>query len=123
MQKNPMEMVAMARGVADAIRENRIDEAETLLDELSAIYPEPEDLAVFGVVIAIQRGQAREALWALEDLYGDKHPELKALCLNVLGEPTWEGLAREVDDDAAADPTVRRAMQQLLGRRTEELQH
>jgi len=111
---------AMARAVADAIRENRIDEAESLLNQLCAVYPVPGDLAIFGVVIAIQRGRTREALWALEALPGDAYPELKALCLHVLGEPTWEGRARELEDDGSADPVVRRAMRQLLGRPVED---
>jgi len=112
---------SMVRAVADAIRGDRIDEAEALLNQLGAVYPAPDDLAVFGVVIAIQRGQAREALWALESLPGDAHPELKALCLHVLGEPTWEGRARELEDDESVDPVVRRAMRQLLGRPVEDV--
>jgi len=114
------DLPSMARAVADAIRENRIDEAESLLNQLCAVYPAPGDFTVFGVVIAIQRGRPREALWALEALPGDAYPELKALCLHVLDEPTWEGRAREIEDSDSADPVVRRAMRQLLDRPVED---
>ncbi|HET7865179.1 MAG TPA: HrpB1 family type III secretion system apparatus protein [Burkholderiaceae bacterium] len=105
---------ALALEVADAIRQGRLDDAEALLDELHALDPATRDLLVFPVVIAIQRGRVRDALQHLYTLDEDRCPELKALCLNLLGDPLWEGEARALLDHSP-HPHVRRAMQQLLG--------
>jgi len=108
---DPRELV---RPMAEALGEGRLDEAEALLDQISGVYPEPDDLVVFAVLIAIQRGQCREALCHLESLPGDAHAELKALCLYLLGEPSWEGAAMTLGD--SPDLAVRLAMKSLLGR-------
>lgn len=105
---------ALALEVADAIRQGRLDDAEALLDELHALDPATRDLLVFPVVIAIQRGRVRDALQHLYTLDEDRCPELKALCLNLLGDPLWEGEARALLDHSP-HPHVRRAMRQLLG--------
>lgn len=104
----------LAREVADAIRQGRLDDAESLLEELHARDPATQDLLVFPVMIAIQRGRVREALQHIYTLDDDRCPELKALCLNLVGDPLWEGEARALLDHSP-HPHVRRAMQQLLG--------
>lgn len=107
----------LCASVIDAIRENRLDEAESLLKQLGAIHPNVDDFRVYHVIIAIQRGNAREALRELEETPGNKHDALKALLLKYLGEPHWEGMARELA--GSPDPSVRTAMQQLLGQPVE----
>jgi len=107
----------LVRPMVEAVREGRLDEAQAMLDQISAVYPTPEDLVVFAVLIAIQRGQCREALCHLESLPGDPHPELKAFCLYLLGEPCWEGMAQTLED--SPDQSVRLAMKALLGRSLE----
>lgn len=111
---NPRKLV---RPMVAALRDGRLDEAQAMLDQISAAYPTPEDLVVFAVLIAIQRGQCREALCHLEGLPGDPHPELKAFCLYLLGESCWEGMAQTLED--SPDPSVRLAMKALLGRSLE----
>ena len=103
---------ALAIKLVDAITDNRLDEAETLLEELNAMQPDTEEYLVFPVLIAIQRGFIREALQYLNTLGEDTAPELKALCLNIIGDPTWNYHARDcLESD---DPHVRKAMRQLL---------
>jgi predicted Zn-dependent protease len=108
------EVAAQTREVADAIRQGRLDEAEAALEALYARYPATEELLVFPIMIAIQRGMVREALQHIYTLGDDRCPELKALCLNLVGDPVWEGEARALVDNSP-HPHVRRAMQQLLG--------
>lgn len=107
-------LAALAREVADAIRQGRLDDAEARLEELHALDPATQDLLVFPTMIAIGRGRVREALQHIYTLDDDRCPELKALCLNLVGDPLWEGEARALLD-TSPHPHVRRAMQQLLG--------
>jgi type III secretion protein HrpB1 len=107
-------LAALAREVADAIRQGRLDEAQARLEALHAMDPATQDLLVFPTMIAIRRGRVREALQHIYTLDDDRCPELKALCLNLVGDPLWEGEARALMD-TSPHPHVRRAMRQLLG--------
>jgi type III secretion protein HrpB1 len=103
---------ALAVRLVEAITDNRLDEAEVLLEELNALQPDTEEYLVFPVLIAIQRGFIKEALQYLNTLGENVAPELKALCLNILGDPTWNYHARDcLESD---DPSVRKAMRELL---------
>lgn len=106
-------VVKLATDLVEAIRDDRLDEAETLLEELNARSPETQEYLIFPVLIAIQRGYIKEALQYLnENLEEDAAPELKALCLNILGDPTWHMHAnRGLESE---DEHVRLAMRQLL---------
>ncbi|AVS92496.1 hypothetical protein C8246_12655 [Paracidovorax avenae] len=105
-------VAALAVRLVEALRDDRLDEAETLLDEMNAMSPETEEHLIFPVLIAIQRGYITEALQYLNTLGEDTAPELKALCLNILGDPTWHYHAQQcLESD---DPHVRKAMRQLL---------
>jgi type III secretion protein HrpB1 len=108
----------LARAVADLIRAGRIDEAETTLARLHECCPASRDVLAFPVMIALQRGRAHDAWQLVNGLPDDQAPELKALCLRMLGDPLWHGYASAHAD--SPDPTVRRAMRQLLGQETEE---
>jgi predicted Zn-dependent protease len=103
----------LATALVEAIRDDRLDEAETMLEELNARSPETQEYLIFPVLIAIQRGYIKEALQYLnEHLEEDAAPELKALCLNILGDPTWHYHARQGLD--SEDAHVRKAMRELL---------
>jgi len=116
------EVAIQARDVADAIRQGRLDEAEIALEALHVLDPATEELLVFPIMIAIQRGMVREALQYIYTLDDDRCPELKALCLNLVGDPVWEGEARALAENSP-HPHVRRAMQQLLGQVPNEDQY
>jgi predicted Zn-dependent protease len=105
--------VVLATALVEAIRDDRLDEAETMLEELNAMAPETQEYLIFPVLIAIQRGYIKEALQYLnEHLEEDAAPELKALCLNILGDPTWHMHAQRGLE--SEDEHVRLAMRQLL---------
>ena len=105
------------RQVKEALRHDEFDRAESLVTELTDVHGVPEDdeqLLVFRVTLAIRRGHALDALRMLNNLDGDPCPELRAVCLRVLGDPTWHGLATEVLETANGR-SVRLAMRHLLG--------
>ena len=105
--------IALATALVEAIRDDRLDEAETMLEELNAMAPETQEYLICPVLIAIQRGYIKEALQYLnEHLEEDAAPELKALCLNILGDPTWHMHAQRGLE--SEDEHVRLAMRQLL---------
>lgn len=106
-------IAGLAESVAEALRDDRIDEAESLFAELCELMPEAEEVLVFPVLIAIQRNQTLEALQHLNMLPEGQFPELKALCLYILGDLSWHGCATALVDDS--DVHVRTAMRQLLG--------
>ena len=106
-------IAALATELVEVIRDDRLDEAETLLEELNARSPETQEYLIFPVLIAIQRGYIKEALQYLnEHLEEDAAPELKALCLNILGDPTWHYHAQQGLE--SEDAHVRKAMRELL---------
>ena len=71
-------------------------------------------MRIYPTIIAIQRGQLLDVYRDLADKGEDHCPELQALCLHRMGDPTWEGLARKVEADSSAAPHVRHAMRLLL---------
>jgi hypothetical protein len=114
MSEPVLDIAATAASIADAIRTGQLDAAEALLDQLKAVDPHADFLTVFTVIILIQRRRARDALWMLDELGEERFAELRALCLHMLGDPTWEGIAHRVVDSHDAEPVARLAMRQLL---------
>jgi hypothetical protein len=108
----------MAQAVVDAIRENRLDDADTLLEQLYAAYPDAREQLVLPVMIAIQRGQLTDAWQLVNGLPDGQQPELKALCLRLLKDPSWYGYAEAALD--SPDVYVQKAMRNLLGRSDED---
>ena len=91
-------VVRTASAMMRALRENQLDLASCELESLRCLTGrglEDADVLFFRILIAIQRGQAREALQYLSELGEGSHPELRVLCLYSLQDPYWEGLARE----------------------------
>lgn len=104
---------SLARVIAERIRGNRLDEAEALLEQLNDTWPETRKLLIFPLLIAIQRGQTREAWQLVNGLPDDMYPQLKALCLRRLNDPSWHSYAEAGRDHP--DPHIRSAMRNLLG--------
>jgi hypothetical protein len=98
-----------------ALQQNQLDVAACELEAVRSLTgrtADDPDILLFRVIIAIQRGQSREALQYLNELGEDSHPELRALCLYSLQDPYWEGLAREVAD--STEPVAAAAMSDML---------
>ncbi len=115
MAQSSPEAAALVQRLIASIRSNALDEAEALYTQLCEVRPAAaQDMLVFPTVIAIQRGRTLDALRYLNSLPEDRCPELKAICLRLLGDPTWHSYAETQVD--APDPYVRKAMRQLLGR-------
>ncbi|HET9645463.1 MAG TPA: HrpB1 family type III secretion system apparatus protein [Burkholderiaceae bacterium] len=112
------DLPALTRAMVEAIRDNRLDEAEAMLEELNEIAPFTKEFLVFPVLIAIQRGYVKEALQHLNSLGEDAAPELKALCLHILGDPSWHYYAQSCLESPRQD--VRTAMRRLLEMPAEE---
>jgi hypothetical protein len=108
-------VVQAASAMMRALQENRLEQASCELESLRALTgraAEDPDILVFRVLIAIQRGQSREALQYLNELGEGTHPELRVLCLHSLQDPYWEGLAQEVADTSSS--AAAKAMSQML---------
>jgi len=104
----------MGQALMDYIKAGRLDDAETLMHRLYELYPKAREVLVFPVMIAIQRGRPNDAWQLVNGLPDDQSPELKALCLSVLGDPSWHSYALAHED--SPDPFVRKAMRELLRR-------
>jgi hypothetical protein len=100
-----------ATRLVTALKDDRIDEAEAMYDVLSEVMPEA-DLLTFRVFLLIQRGGAIKALQFINEQPEGTCPELKAICLNLISDPTWYSMAESLED--SPDPAVRKAMRQLL---------
>jgi len=108
---------ALAQRMTQALEENRTDEAEIILNEIAEFMnlpPDDEDTQAFRIMLTIQRGRPMDALVALNNLGDQRLPELRALCLQRIGDPLWEGVANSVLQDTSNEQ-VRLAMRQLLG--------
>ena len=110
--------VALAYAMRGALQDDRLDDAEVLLRQLSdscGLPPEDPALLAFYVTIAIQRGRVRDALLALNNMDEQTCPELRAVCMYITGDPLWHGIATSVEE-TTQDDKVRLAMRQLLGK-------
>ncbi|TKC77970.1 hypothetical protein FAZ69_32350 [Trinickia terrae] len=107
------EAPAMAQAVIERLQGNDADEAEVLLAQMNEAYPETRDFLIFPVTIALLRGRPHDAWQLVNGLPEDRSPELKALCLKMLGDPLWHSYATAHED--SQDPFVRLAMRKLLG--------
>ena len=107
----------LALDLADTLREDQLDRADALYQQMCETHPAAQEMLVFPVLIAIQRGRALDALQHINSLPAERCPELRALCLKMLGDPSWHGEATALAE--SPDPDIRKAMQQLLGRGAE----
>jgi type III secretion protein HrpB1 len=107
----------IASAMLHALGDDELDRAQRLLEELreaNGLSEDHPDILVFRVIIAIQRGQALDALQYLTQL-GEEQcpPHLRALCLFFIEDPVWQGLATELAENSP-DPEVRSSMASLL---------
>jgi hypothetical protein len=112
------ELTAALSAMGEALRGGRLDEASGHLEQAKALHDRPNELAVFDAVLLIQRGDPRSALQLLEAMPTEEHADLKAVCLYLLKDPYWEGLASSLEE--SDDPCIRRSMKELLGRQADE---
>ncbi len=106
----------IASAMLHALGDDELDRAQQLLEELQELNGLPEDhpdILVFRVIIAIQRGQALDALQHLNQLGEEHSPELRALCMFFIEDPVWQGLATELAENSPS-PDVQRSMAALL---------
>jgi hypothetical protein len=106
----------MASAMLHAIGDENLDQAEALLEQLRQLNgcsTEHPDILTFRAMIAIQRGQAMDALRYLNTLDGDPCPDVRAVCLFFCKDPTWIGLARECSENSPHEH-IRRSMSLLL---------
>lgn len=99
----------------EALRDDRIDEAQALWEQLCSAFPQARAFVVFPVLISIQRGRIQEALYMIEESKDFPSPDLKALCLYLLHDASWHGYATDLAE-SSPEPYVRQAMLRLLGR-------
>ena len=110
------EVAATASAMMEALRADDLDRAEAELATLASLTGrslDDPDMLLFRVVIALRRGQARDALQHLHALGEDVCPELRVLCLYSLQDPYWEGSARRLAEESPS-PAVQSAMTQML---------
>jgi len=111
--------VSLTLGLLHAFGDDDLDKAQECLDTFAqenGLSQEQEDVVVFRVMIAIQRGRALDALHLMNDFGEDFHPELRALSLFFLRDPLWRGLATELAENSPHE-NVRVGMTNLLNQR------
>ncbi|RYX91807.1 MAG: hypothetical protein EOO28_24455 [Comamonadaceae bacterium] len=106
------EFAILTRAMAQSLQDGHLDESEAMYARLCTMDARAESVLIFPVMFAIQRGKALQALQLINELPADRCPELRVLCLNVLGDPSWHGEATALLD--SPNPTVRKAMRELL---------
>jgi type III secretion protein HrpB1 len=105
---------AFAQAIVECTKTNQLDEAEALLERMHDAYPATREVLVFEVTIALMRGRPHDAWQIVNGLPDESCPELKALCLRMLDDPSWYSYAVAHED--SPNPHVREAMRHLLGR-------
>jgi hypothetical protein len=108
----------LKRELVSAVSSFRIDDAENAYLELTeqcGVDPDSDMMLPSRVMIGIFRGRLRDMLLMLNDLGEDRALGLKAVCLHLLDDPLWEGIALHVEE-TSTDPEMRQSMQTLLAR-------
>jgi len=90
-----------------------LDGAEETIEQLRKLNPISPHISSATALLLIGRGRVADALQLLNDAEDD-HPHVLAMCLYLLGDPTWEGLALAHENDN--NMHIGAAMRSLLGR-------
>ena len=109
--KNPSEIYDDVRR---AQRDGRTADAAALAQLLHESAPGSRESLTVKVGDFLNRGEYLDALYCVNSPEGEAFPELKAVCLYLLDDPLWEGIATSLED--SDDPHVSTAMRQLLGK-------
>jgi type III secretion protein HrpB1 len=104
----------VTQSVIECISRDRLDEASHLVAQMHDAHPSTRDSLVLPVMIALKGGRLHDAWQLVNGLPDERHPELKALCLQLLGDPTWRGYAEAHEN--SDDLYVRAVMRALLGK-------
>jgi type III secretion protein HrpB1 len=109
----------LSRGIQDG----NLDDAEEVLATLNILSPGHIGINEFLPYIAIKRGRVREALqmYAASPSDDSKWHAMTALCLRLLGDPTWHGHATQaIEKDDSTSGYAHILARILLGREQEE---
>ncbi|MBN3806309.1 hypothetical protein GXB81_25100 [Paraburkholderia sp. Ac-20336] len=108
--------ISLTLGMLHALGDDELDKAQACLETLAQenrVSMEQEDVVVFRVLIAIQRGWALNALHLLNEFDEDFRPDLRVLCLFFLQDPNWKGRAADLVENSPHEH-IRCAMTHLL---------
>jgi type III secretion protein HrpB1 len=108
----------LAVSLVDALKGNRLEDAESIWHLLRDTDDVPQEAHAFPAFIMIQRGKAIEALQYLNTLPAECCPDVRALCLYLVGDPTWHSHAAALADNP--DEGIKSAMRHLLEAPVEE---
>ena len=108
---------AMAIEMAELMAAGENDRAAMIWIELQDAIPGVAANPTMPVMLAIRRGRPQDALQLLNSIGEDDWPDLRALSLHAMGDPTWASYALANEDNP--DPHVRAAMRRLLERPVE----
>lgn len=97
-----------------AHREQRLSDVHQQLDGPARRDTKDSTRTIFPTTLALARNDAVGALQAIQE-GGPTVDALRAICLHVLGDPSWQKLAESILQ-SAGDPAAREAMSHLLGR-------
>ena len=106
--------VSIIRRIFAFAAAGRLHDAQALLDHLHGLHPATRDMPAVQVLLALRRGQPLDAWQVVNGFPDEQCPELKALCLKILDDPTWQGYAVAYED--SPNLYVRRMMKRLLGK-------
>ncbi|MEK6420325.1 MAG: HrpB1 family type III secretion system apparatus protein [Burkholderia gladioli] len=108
--------ISLTLGMLHALGDDELDKAQHCLETFAQenrVSMEQEDVVVFRVLIAIQRGWALNALHLLNEFDENFRPDLRVLCLFFLQDPQWKGMAEHLKAHSP-DENIRRSMGHLL---------
>jgi type III secretion protein HrpB1 len=112
----PGRVVDLKRQLQKSLREFEFADAENAYSELTGQWgldPDSDEMLPSRVMIGIFDNRLLEMLQMLNGLGEDRAPDLKAICLQMLGDPLVEGIAERVEE-TSEDPDIRRSMRSLL---------
>jgi Bacterial type III secretion protein (HrpB1_HrpK) len=96
------------------LRKQRSNDAHQQLENLAKRDAKDSIRTIFPTTLALARNDATRALQAIQE-GGPTVDVLRAICLYVLGDPSWQRLAESIVE-SGEDPVAREAMCRLLGR-------
>jgi type III secretion protein HrpB1 len=106
------DIAQMSREMIGAITAHELDRAEAIWFQLRDLSNVAPSALAIGAFIPILHNRPIDALHFLNTLPDDCAPDLKALCMYLIGDPIWHLEANALAE--SPDPLMRSAMRQLL---------